>query len=303
MAFGGVRPVLHVPFDSADDQRIVHAELASLVEHVVRARVHGVVVLGLASEAWTLRESERDEVLATVATALSGRLPMVVGIDGPTPVAVARARRARAHGATGLMTLPPPRARTTAQLVAHFSGVADATGLPILVQDSPQVTGVPLPLDTLFALRDGNSLVAAVKVEIGGAGAKVSACAGAGMEVVAGWGGQHYLETVRRGAVGVMPGCDLAPALQAIDAAARRGDDDGAEALYRMILPYLAYEAQSLELLVLGAKRHLARRGIFASARMRAPARELDEEEARTLDALAGRLAADGAPGFAEVAP
>jgi len=100
-----------------------------------------------------------------------------------------------------------------------------------------------------------------------------------------------------------MPGCDLAPALLDIDRRARAGDHAGADATYRAILPLLSFEAQSLDLLLLGAKHHLRRAGIIRDERLRAPGRTLDAHEAASLDALLDRLAADGIPGFPSPRP
>lgn len=75
----------------------------------------------------------------------------------------------------------------------------------------------------------------------------------AGVEVVAGWGGLRYPEAIRRGVVGCMPGCDLAAALLELDQRGR-GDGETEDELYRRILPLLPYEAQSLDLFILGAK-------------------------------------------------
>ena len=201
------------------------------------------------------------------------------------------------------MVLPPSGARTTTQLVDHYAALADAARLPILVQDSPQVTGVTLSIDALVAVADRHPLVRSLKVEIPGAGAKTSAAHSAGIEIVAGWGGLGYLESRARGASGCMPGCDLGPALQAIDRLAQHGELAAADDLYRLIVPYLATVAQSLDLLLLAAKRQLRRSGIFTSEALRDPARSLDEVEAATLDALLDRMAADGVPGFAPASP
>ncbi len=296
--FDGVRPVLHVPFGPAPDQPVRLAELGGLADRMLDHGVDGLVVLGLASEAWTLTEHERDEVVATVAERCRDRAPFVIGLDGSTAVAADRARRARAAGAAGLMVLPPATARSTDQLVAHYSCIADAAGLPILVQDSPQVTGVSLTLDTLVRIAETEPLARSLKVETPGAGAKVSAAAEAGIEIVAGWGGLLYLEQIRRGASGCMPGCDLGPAIVALDRQARHAEPAAAEAGYRQILPLLSFQVQSLDLLILGAKRLLRRQGIFTSDAMRSPSRALDAHEAATLDTLIDRLAADGVPGF-----
>jgi 4-hydroxy-tetrahydrodipicolinate synthase len=193
------------------------------------------------------------------------------------------------------MVLPPPHAN----LVRHVAALADA-GLPILVQDAPQVTGVRLDADELVGLRDAVPAVRAVKVEGPAAGPKISELVAAGLQVVAGWGGLNYPEALRRGAGGLMPGCDLAAAFAALQAAWRAGHQDEADERYAALLPYLAYQAQSLELLVLAAKRELVRRGIFGTDRMRDPAATLDPIQKAWLERCRQRLADRGVPGWAD---
>ena len=298
MVFEGVRPVLHVPFADTAEQPILEAELAVLARTMLDEGADGLVVPGLASESWALTEVERDRVVAIAAEACGGRAPLVVGLDGATAVAVERARRAAAAGADGLMVLPPQRADGRDALLRHLDAIADVAGLPMLVQDSPQVTGVTLEVATLVSIAEAQPLVVAVKSEIPGAGSKASAILAGGLELVAGWGGLGYLEQLQRGAVGCFPGCDLGPAISAIDRHARAGDRDAAQQLYRRILPFLSLATASLDLLLLTAKRHMRRRGIFSTEALRAPARTLDDLEVRTVDALLDELAALGTPGF-----
>jgi 4-hydroxy-tetrahydrodipicolinate synthase len=302
MAFEGVRPVLHTPFADDGEQPIARGELERLACCMLDEGAHGLVALGLASESWAIREAERDEVLAIVGAACEGRAPFVVGIDGVTAVATERAQRAVSWGAAGLMVLPPRQAAGREALVRHFATIADAAGVPLLVQDSPQVTGVPLEVSTLAAVAAAHPLVRSVKSEIPGSGPKASALRAEGLELVAGWGGLDYLGQVERGAVGCMPGCDLGPSMVVLDRLARSHDTNAAEALYRRLLPYLSLATASLELLLLSAKRHLRRRGIFTSDTLRPPARSLDPQEARVFDALLDELAAAGTPGFGPLA-
>lgn len=298
MGFEGVRPVLHTPFAQAPGEAILFPEVARLARRMLDAGAAGLVALGLASEAWALTEGERARILETVAEACAAHGTFVVGVDGTTAVAMERAWLAARLGASGLMVLPPRQAAGREALVRHFSMVADAAGIPVLVQDSPQVTGVTLEVATLAAMARAHPLVGAVKSEIPGAGAKASAIREEGLELVAGWGGLQYLEQIDRGAVGCMPGCDLGPAMVVMDRAARSGDRAAAVALYRRILPFLSLATASLDLLLLTAKRHLRRNGIFSTEVLRAPARDLDEQEAQTVDALLDELAAAGVPGF-----
>mgnify|MGYP001818244983 FL=1 len=298
MTFEGVRPVLHLPFADTPEQPIIEDELAGLAERMLDLGVDGLAVPQLASEAWTLTDAERERVIAIAAEVCADRAPLVVGLEGTTAVAVQRARGAAAAGAAGLMVLPPRQATSPDQLVGHYAAIADAAGLPVMVQDSPQVTGVRLDVSTLTRMRESHPLVLAVKSEIPGAGAKASAIHASGLELVAGWGGLHYLEQVARGAVGCFPGCDLGPAIKAIDLAARAGREDEADARYRRILPYLSLATASLDLLLLTAKRHLRRSRVFSTEVLRAPARTLDERESQTVDALLDELSAAGVPGF-----
>lgn len=301
MTFEGVRPVLHLPFGNSPEQPILDEELARLARTMISEDADGLVVLGLASEAWSVTETERDRVTEISADACGPGVPLVVGVDGTTAVAVDRARRAARYGAAGLMVLPPRQAAGSKALVTHFGAVADAAGLPVLVQDSPQVSGVTLDVATLAAIASANPLVASVKSEIPGAGEKASAIHAEGLELIAGWGGLNYLAQIDRGAAGCFPGCDLGPAMGAIDRFARAGDRAAAEEMYRCVLPFLSLATASLDMLLLAAKRHLRRRGIFSTESLRAPARELDAQEARSVDALLDELVAAGTPGFEPV--
>ena len=98
--------------------------------------------------------------------------------------------------------------------------------------------------------------------------------------------------------MGCFPGCDLGPAIKAIDTAARSGEHGTAVSLYRRILPFLSLATASLDLLLLTAKRHMRRRGLFSSELMRAPARTLDPQESSTVDTLLDELTTLGTPGF-----
>jgi dihydrodipicolinate synthase/N-acetylneuraminate lyase len=286
VTFAGIRPVLHSPFAAAPGAPLDVDGLAAEVEHVRGAGVAGVVALGLASEAWALTEAERDLTVRIVVEA-AGELPVTVGVDGASAVAADRARRAAGLGATSLMVLAPREAG----LAEHCAAVA-ATGLPIVIQDAPQVTGAPLGADALLAAAHRVPLVAAVKLEGPGAGPKLSRLVAGGLDAVAGWGGLHFPESLHRGACGLFPGCDLAAAFGDVRAAWEAGDATAAEGAYARLLPYLAYAAQSLDLLILAAKRWLVHEGVLACGALRDPAARLDEIQEQTLDRLRDALLA-----------
>jgi 4-hydroxy-tetrahydrodipicolinate synthase len=293
----GVRPIVHTPFEDGDRQQIDVVSLRRLVAHMVDQGVDGVVPLGLASEPWALTEDERELVLGVVLEEVGDRVPVMVGVDGHTAVAVERARRAASAGARALQVVPPANV-TVAQAFDHLELVAESSGLPVLVQDAPQVTGVVLPTEELIARVGRHPLLIGVKSEGIDSGPKVSALAAADVPVVAGWGGLHYPESVARGAIGCIPGCDIAAALHEVHRRLAAGELVGGRRLYERLLPLLAFECRSLGMLILSAKRALVRRGVLRSGHMRSPAPALDALATGTVDALFAALEQDEAPGW-----
>ena len=101
-------------------------------------------------EASKLTDAERRQVTAGVMEA-AGELPVCVGVTHPgTDGAVAFAREAEAMGAYAVMLAPPALAKPNdAAVIAHYRAVADAIGLPIVVQDHPASSGVHMSVDVL----------------------------------------------------------------------------------------------------------------------------------------------------------
>jgi 4-hydroxy-tetrahydrodipicolinate synthase len=137
----GVFTVLPTAFH--DDGGLDLQGTAALVRAAVEANVSGLTVLGVMGEAAELTEDERRQVVGCVRDATT--LPVVVGVSGDTPVAVAtRARDAAASGVRGLMVGPS----RTLGLAAAVSAAAEA-GLPIVIQDYPAGSGVIVTLAEL----------------------------------------------------------------------------------------------------------------------------------------------------------
>lgn len=297
-AFPGIWPVLQVPFGPVPGQPVDRDALAALARVMAGSGAAGIVVLGLGSEAWKLTEEERAEVVA-IAVAHAERV--VVGIDGHPAVALERIRRATHPRVVGYMVLPPRDVRDQALIARHYRTLADAAGVPCIVQDSPQMTGTTIAPATFVELARSHPLLRIAKLEAPGSGPLIDRLVGEGLEAIAGWGGMHYLDALARGATGCFPGSDLGPALVDVHADAAAGRADVATAGYERILPVMAYAAQSLDLLLLAAKRALVRRGIFPRADLRAPAADPDPRTLATIDAYHARLAAAGVAGFPEV--
>ncbi|MGF7218081.1 4-hydroxy-tetrahydrodipicolinate synthase [Spirosoma lacussanchae] len=133
----GVYPALLTPF-TADDQldlplfeTNLHAQL--------EAGVHGLILGGSLGEASTLTRPEKITLLQTAQSVSNGRVPVLMNIaEQATREAVACAREAEAHGADGLMVLPPMRYYADPrETVTFFKTVAEATSLPIMIYNNP----------------------------------------------------------------------------------------------------------------------------------------------------------------------
>jgi 4-hydroxy-tetrahydrodipicolinate synthase len=138
------------------------ARLASYL--VDDMRNDGLVVSGTTGESPTTSDEEKDRLLRTVIEAVGDRAQVVAGVGtNDTAHTIELAVAAERAGAHGLLVVTPYYNKPPqAGLAAHFTAVADATGLPVMLYDIPGRTGVPIATDTLVRLA-GHPRIVAVK--------------------------------------------------------------------------------------------------------------------------------------------
>lgn len=120
----------------------------------IDAGIDGVIIGGSLGEASTLLHEEKLELLrASLATA-GGKIPVLVNIaERSTAAAVKVAQDAQAHGAQGLMALPPMQYKATeAEVVNFFLDIARSTDLPILIYNNPVDYKIEVTLDMFETL-------------------------------------------------------------------------------------------------------------------------------------------------------
>ena len=296
MDLRGIAPVVPTPFD-ANGGSVDHAGLDNLTDLLAESAVGALVALGVASESRALADRERSAVVETVVSSANVRKPVIAGVDGYTQTAIEQARTYRSLGAAAIMLRTPPGCAGAA-LVEHVGAVSSAADLPIMLQNAPRETGVDVLPDDLERLCRQLPAVFSVKEESAAVGPRTSQMAAAGLQVFTGNGGINYPEFVSRGAVGCVPGLDLAPAWLRIDRLLREGSHEAGLAEYEKILPLLTFGMQSLDLYMHCQKRYFERLGVIGSAHVRGPASEFDEVSRETADRLFARLARRGVPGF-----
>lgn len=159
--FGRLITAMVTPFTG--DLRVDHDGVARLATHLVDEQDHDALVInGTTGESPTTTDEEKAAILRTVVDAVGGRAKIIAGVGTPsTAHTITLARHAEEAGADGLLVATPYFNKPPqAGLVAHFTAVADATGLPIVAYDIPHRSAVPLETETLVRIAAHERIVA-----------------------------------------------------------------------------------------------------------------------------------------------
>ncbi|HEX2297627.1 MAG TPA: 4-hydroxy-tetrahydrodipicolinate synthase [Pseudonocardiaceae bacterium] len=174
--FGRVLTAMVTPF-TADGQLDLDAA-QKLAHQLVERGCDGLVVNGTTGESPTTSDTEKAALVRAVVQAVGDRAAVVAGAGTyDTAHSVELAQQAAQAGAHGLLVVTPYYSRPPQSgLIAHFTVVADATGLPVMLYDIPPRSIVPIALETLYQLAEHPRIVAVkdAKGDLGG-GAEVIA--------------------------------------------------------------------------------------------------------------------------------
>jgi dihydrodipicolinate synthase/N-acetylneuraminate lyase len=268
---GGVLPVLAVPFNN--DGSVDLDSIPRLVEHCITSKANGLVIFGLASELYKLSDNERTQILDKVITSVKSRVPVIVGTEhSGTQAAVTRSIEAEKLGASALMLYPPTFVKPDeANVLSYFKAVGSAVTIPIIVQDAPAWTGVPLPVSLLLKITKEQPNVNYIKLESPPIGDKAKLLKGAGFKIIAGYGAIHLMEDLNSGIDGFMPGCSLPGIFVEINELFKAGATQKARTLYGLVLPLLTFQLTSLDTFIEIQKLLLKQLQIFTTAYCREP--------------------------------
>jgi 1-pyrroline-4-hydroxy-2-carboxylate deaminase len=145
-----------------DDQSLDLGATAKHVGALLRAGVHGLIMLGTVGENGTLEYAEKLEVLRSTRQQVGGRVPVLTGVaECSTALACRFAADAQKRGIDGLMVLPAMIYKSDPhETIAHFRAVARASDLPILVYNNPVSYGVDITPTMFVDLADEPKFVA-----------------------------------------------------------------------------------------------------------------------------------------------
>ena len=158
--FGRVLTAMVTPFDA--DGRLDLRTAEVLAARLVELGNDGLVVNGTTGEGPTTSDAEKAELVRAVVGAVGDRATVVAGVGTyDTAHSTGLARAAEAAGAHGLLVVTPYYSRPPQSgLLLHFTAVADATGLPVMLYDIPPRSVIPIELATLQRLAEHPRIVA-----------------------------------------------------------------------------------------------------------------------------------------------
>ena len=271
--FTGIYPMLYALFGA--DGRLDREAHEAQVEACIDAGVHGLAVGGLASECNKLTVQERRDHARWTLEIADGRVPVSVTVSDNTVVgqtdAVAQAAEA---GAAWVVLQPPPvKSASEEELIRFFGAVADASPVPVGIQNAPEYIGIGLSNAGLIELRRRHPNVSILKAE--GNGLHIGRLAeesGGAFQLFNGRNGVELLDSLRHGCVGLIPGVETCDVQSRIYGHHMAGRDEQADAEFRSVLPLLHFLMHSIDHLLCYGKRIAARRIDLVTVYDRGPA-------------------------------
>jgi len=151
-------PALVTPFK---DGSVDFSALSALVEWQIENGSAGLVPMGTTGESPTVSHEEHDAVVAAVVKAAAGRVPVIAGAgSNNTAESVRLAKHAEAVGADGILVVTPYYNKPTQRgLITHFTTVAAATSLPLIIYNIPPRSVVDMTPETMGQLSKIDNIV------------------------------------------------------------------------------------------------------------------------------------------------
>lgn len=138
---------------------------ASFVDWQIAEGTHGLVPVGTTGESPTVSHEEHRRVVEIAIEVANKRVPVIAGAgSNSTAEAVELAKFAEKAGADAVLSIVPYYNKPNQEgMFQHFSAVASAIGIPVILYSVPGRTVVDLTIDTIARLRDAHANIVGVK--------------------------------------------------------------------------------------------------------------------------------------------
>ena len=293
----GVFVIAATPF--TEDGALDLASTDRMVDFYLETGVTGMTILGIMGEAPKLSGEESRSFVKRVLARIDGRVPVIVGVSGagidPMKALTAEVMDA---GAAGVMVAPMQGMGPEDRIEGYFGQVCKALGpdVPVCLQDYPQTTGVRMSVESILKIARDNPQVVMLKHEDWPGLTKLSRVrAETGtqdqprLSILTGNSALFLPQEMQRGADGAMTGFAYPEMMVQVVDLSLKGDHDRAEDIFDAYLPLVRYE-QQLGLGLAIRKETLRRRGVIATAKVRAPGPVMTKADHDELSRLVARL-------------
>lgn len=159
--FTGLGIALITPFN--EDESVDYERLGRLVEYQLQNNADYLVVLGTTGETPTLSEEEKTEIVDFVVSKVKGRVPIVLGVGGNNTVAIVKRLQTESFvGIDAILSVVPYYNKPSQEgIYQHYSAIAKASKLPIILYNVPGRTGVNMSVETTIRLaREFDNIIA-----------------------------------------------------------------------------------------------------------------------------------------------
>ncbi len=172
-----------------EDGSINFEKLGELIDFNIDNGTDAIIICGTTGESSTMTDEEHVECIKYAIEKTNHRVPVIAGTgSNHTEYAVNLSKEAEALGADGLLCVTPYYNKTSqAGLVAHFTAIANAVKIPVILYNVPSRTGVNILPETLKKLSEIENIVA-VKEASGNISqvAKIAALCGDNLDIYSG---------------------------------------------------------------------------------------------------------------------
>ncbi len=282
--FKGSNTALVTPFNN--DGSLDEKSFRELVDWQINEGTSGLVPVGTTGESPTLSHDEHKQVVEACIEVSDGRVPVIAGAgSNNTAEAIDLAQHAEKAGADAVLVVTPYYNKPTQQgLVSHYSAIANAISLPIIIYNIPGRSIVDMEVDTMAHLAKNHSNIVGVK-DSTGAMERVSeqrlAC-GEGFVQLTGEDASALGHAAHGGIGSISVTSNVAPRLCAeFRATIETGDYTKARELHDHLMPL--HLALFLEPGVSGAKYALNRLGRMGN-NLRSPILPVGADTAKAID-------------------
>ncbi len=150
--FTGCATAIATPMNA--DGSINYDEFLRLIDYQIDNKIDAVVICGTTGESATMTDEEHVEVIRRGIKHINGRVPVIAGAgSNDTAYAVELSKEAERLGADALLQVTPYYNKASQRgLIKHFTAIADAVNIPIMLYNVPSRTGVNIAVDTYIEL-------------------------------------------------------------------------------------------------------------------------------------------------------